>query len=435
MYRNNDVDHQVSSTHNTVCSILRLVRALQPISRAELARRLGVNRSTVTGIVKPLMASGTLSEESIALVGRNGRPPLGLYLRAEGHFFVGVKIGVRRTHVGTMTGARSIDPVVSFDTPSDVESALVQVGTAVARLLRASQSRSCAFVGVSVPGPVDARRRRLLKAPQLGWHDVEIADRLSRAVAVDDHCRVVVTVENDATAVAVYELQRKWRNVSDDRSPEDFLLVRVGPGIGVGIVIRGEVYRGTGQGQGMAGEFGHMTVVAGGKQCLCGNRGCWERYGSASSATALYGGDHIWADPAASGFNELVARAVAGVLRARRVLEQTGKFLGIGIANMINGLGISQVIISGEVAHGWDFIRTSLHENVRRTMNGCFQDWSVTVGELQGAGLRGSLEVAIDEYLVRIADSARPAIRDRLRPGAGLKLSAHDGFEFISYPS
>lgn len=436
MDHNNGVNHHVSSKHNTVRSLLRLVRALQPISRVELARRLGVNRSSVTAIVKPLMASGTLREvESVAVAGRNGRPPLWLYLRAEGQFFVGVKIGLRRTQVGAMTTARLIDQAVSFDTPLDVESAVVQVGAAVARIVRASPARSCVFVGVSVPGPVDGRRTRLLKAPQPGWHDVEMADRLSRAAALDDHCRVVVTVENDATAVAVYELQRKWRQISHEHSPEDFLLVRVGSGIGVGIVIGGEVYRGTGQGTGMAGEFGHMTVVAGGKQCVCGNRGCWERYGSARSATALYAGDHIWSDPSERGFEELVARAQGGDLRARRALEQTGEFLGIGIAGIIKGVGISQVVISGEIVRGWGFIRTPLHETIRRTMNGCLPDWSVTVGEPEGAGLRGSLEVAIDEYLVRVADSARPAIGDRSRPGAGLKLSPQRGFEFISYPS
>jgi predicted NBD/HSP70 family sugar kinase len=273
-----------------------------------------------------------------------------------------------------------------------------------------------------------------LKAPQLGWHDVEIADHIDRAAALDDHCRVVATVENDATAVTVYELQRKWRNVSDDRSPEDFLLVRVGSGIAVGIVIGGEVYLGTAQGTGMAGEFGHMTVVASGKECVCGNRGCWERYGSARSATALYAGDHIWQDPTERGFEELVARAQGGELRARRALEQTGEFLGIGIANIINGVGISQVVISGEIVRGWDLIRTSLHETVGRTMNGCLPNWSVTVGEPQGAGLRGSLEVAIDEYLVRVADSARPAPGNRSRPGAGLKLNPQGGLEFISYP-
>src|SRR5437763_1025215 len=90
------------------------------------------------------------------------------------------------------------------------------MGLSLLRLVRTSQPHSCAFVGVSVPGPVDARRRRLLKSPQLGWHDVEIADRLDRAARLDDHCRVVVTVENDAAAVALYELQKKWRSVSNN---------------------------------------------------------------------------------------------------------------------------------------------------------------------------------------------------------------------------
>ena len=78
---------------------------------------------------------------------------------------------------------------------------------------------------------------------------------------------------------------------SNDDWMTNFILVRSGTGIGVGLVIGSEVYRGTGPGRGIAGEFGHMTIVAGGKQCVCGNRGCWEKYASAASAASLYMGD------------------------------------------------------------------------------------------------------------------------------------------------
>src|SRR5205085_11639909 len=99
-----------------------------------------------------------------------------------------------------------------------------------------------------------------------------------------------IVVENDATAAAMYEARVRIRTSSDGLL-SNFILVRSGTGIGVGLVIGSEVYRGTGISRGIAGEFGHMTIVAGGKPCVCGNRGCWEKYASASSAASLYLGD------------------------------------------------------------------------------------------------------------------------------------------------
>jgi len=131
----------------------------------------------------------------------------------------------------------------------------------------------------------------------------------------------------------VYERRRRLRN-SEGSELSDFVLVRVGTGIGVGLVIGGEVYRGTGGEGGLLGEFGHMTIVAGGKSCACGNRGCWERYASAASAAALYAGERRHANGGRPlRFVDIVARAEAGETRAQVTLERIGNYLGIGIGN------------------------------------------------------------------------------------------------------
>jgi predicted NBD/HSP70 family sugar kinase len=269
-------------------------------------------------------------------------------------------------------------------------------------LIRASVERVCAkvngrtlkVVGVSVPGPADADRRKLLYAPRLGWHDVPIADSLRYGAR-----GVRVVVENDATAAAMFEARLRLKDAVGG-AWEDFVLVRAGTGIGVGLVLGGEVYRGTGKGEGLAGEFGHMTIVAGGKPCLCGNRGCWERYASASAASALYMGDRVQlGGQGAPNYVEIVARAEAGEIRAQRTLTRVGEYLGIGIGNVITGLGIPQVILSGRVVYGWKFIRDPLHEAVEQSMAGKLGGWKVEPGEARGAGIGGALEVAVDEYL------------------------------------
>jgi len=304
-----------------------------------------------------------------------------------------------------------------FDTPKDPAATLAKVADCIKGIRAHIADRKLSLIGVSVPGPVDETRRKLLYAPHLAWNDVEIAATLQQSSGITSNPRgasvtrsnngldaMPVIVENDATAAAVYEARRRLARI-ETGAGDDFILLRVGTGIGVGLVLGGEVYRGgAGVGAGMTGEFGHMTIVAGGKQCVCGNRGCWERYASSSSATALYNGDRTnTSGTGALRFLDVVARAEAGERRARATLEQVGDYLGIGIANVISGLGVTNVIVSGRIVHGWAFIRDSLHEALTRSMVGRLTRWSVEAGEPTGAGLGGALEVAIDEHIARLA--------------------------------
>lgn len=391
----------------TTRSLLRLVRARQPISRAELARLLGVERSTVTDIVKSLLSSRVLRETSplgSTLTRSSGRPGMGLALNTRDEFFVGVNIGIRRSHVGAVTADGRVIAQEVFDTPGHAGEALRLIHSSVLGLRAGAGGHSLIAVGVSVPGPTCVERRRLMYAPHLGWRDVAIADALqeSRAEGESDLTNVPVVVENDATAAAMFEagtrLSKEKREVW-----RDFALVRAGTGIGVGLVLGGDVYRGAGANGGWAGEFGHMTIVAGGKLCPCGNRGCWERYASASSAASLYTGDRAVSRSSAPRFVEIVTRASAGERRAQATLAQMGHYLGIGVANVMSGLGVSRVVVSGRVVHGWKFVREALELAVGRSMAGRQAQWSVVAGTATGAGLCGAIEVAVDQYWRRLA--------------------------------
>src|SRR5260221_6998766 len=158
---------------DTARTMLRIVRAAQPISRVDLARRLEVNRSTVTGIVTPLIASGVLCEAapSRRTINRRGRPPIGLSLRSERSLFIGVNVGVRRTQVGAAATDGLLLAEESFDTASDPDVTLTKIKSIVERLQGSMPERALLAIGVSVPGPTDAERRRLLFAPHLGWRN------------------------------------------------------------------------------------------------------------------------------------------------------------------------------------------------------------------------------------------------------------------------
>lgn len=383
--------------------ILRLVRAAQPISRVEIASRLGVNRSTVTDAAKPLIVAGVMREEQVQTISGmrlQGRPRVGLTFNNDEKFFAGVYLGVRGIQVGLTTLSGQILGEDEFVTPPNAEDALEKLRNSLERLCAKIPERQLKIIGVSVPGVTDAARRKLVYAPHLDWRDVAVADALQDikcgSAGNDD---VKILVENDATASAVYESRLRLKKTTGGIL-KDFVLVRSGTGIGVGLVLGGEVYRGTGNGIHLAGEFGHTTIVAGGKLCLCGNRGCWEKYAAASAASSLYVGDRMQlGGMKPPRYVEIVERAEAGEIRARRTLEKIGEYLGIGIGNVITGLGVPHVILSGRIVLGWKFLKKPLKKAVGNSMAGKLSDWSVEPGEPRGAGLGGALEVAVEEFL------------------------------------
>jgi predicted NBD/HSP70 family sugar kinase len=386
--------------------LLRLLRATQPVSRVELAKRLGVHRSTVTEIFKPLINSGIIREDITPQPegkGAQGRPAKGLVFNSDSDYFVGVNIGVRHSQVGLTTMNGEILAEEEFPTPPDAKDALKLVREKMEKFCSAVEDRTLRTIGVSVPGPTDAGRRILRYAPHLGWTDIDIVAALQFEKGKGKFTTrgVPIVVENDSTAAAMYESRLKVR-ASSDGLATNFILVRSGTGIGVGLVMNNEVHRGMGLGQGIAGEFGHMTIMAGGKPCVCGNRGCWEKYASAAAAARLYTGDRANLSRAQlPRFVEIVAKAEGGEVRARRTLESLGEYLGIGIANVIMGIGVQHVIVSGRLVYGWKFIEEPLRAAIQKSIVGKIPGWTVECGEPKGSALGGALEVAVEEFIAR----------------------------------
>jgi predicted NBD/HSP70 family sugar kinase len=375
--------------------LLRLIRAAQPISRTEIANRLGIDKSTVTENVKPLLASGVLREETLEADVLKGRKPRVLSFVDDKDYFIGVNLGVRTSQVGLTTLKGEILSEDDFTTPPKAADALKLAREKIENLISENAGKKLRVIGVSVPGLTDVERRTLVYAPNPDWRNVNVAE------ALNVNRDVKVVVENDATAAAMFEARMKIRHTNDGLMT-NFILVRSGTGIGVGLVIGGEVYRGTGAGRGIAGDFGHMTIVAGGKPCVCGNQGCWEKYASAASAASLFLGDRpLRPYETMPRFIDIVAKAENGDIRSRRTLEKIGDYLGIGIANVIMGVGIPRVIISGRLVYGWQLIEKPLKEAIRRSIVGKLDGWSIEAGEPQGAALGGALEVAVEEYLAR----------------------------------
>jgi len=170
----------------TTRMLLRLIRARQPISRVEIARRLEVNRSTVTDIVKPLINAGIVREEPYQPDDANraqGRPPIGLFFKDEDDFFVGLNLGVRHSQVGLATMSGEVLAEEEFETAAAPEEALKTARKKIENLCAEIENRTLRTIGVSVPGPTDKTRRKLLYAPHLGWRDVDITDALMHGLS------------------------------------------------------------------------------------------------------------------------------------------------------------------------------------------------------------------------------------------------------------
>jgi glucokinase len=206
-------------------------------------------------------------------------------------------------------------------------------------------------VGIGVPGYIDMRAGIIVGSANLpGFQNFPIRAEIQRQLSTQ------IVLENDANAAAVGEL---WMGAG--RDVKDMILLTLGTGIGGGIIIDGKVLHGT---QGMAGEFGHMTVFPEGNPCGCGNYGCLEKHASATAIAAMGRMMHFPHDVTTSA--DVFDLARAGNDRAKMVFEAMGRALGIALASLMNVFNFPLYVISGGPLPAWDFFAPSMFKEVRR---------------------------------------------------------------------
>lgn len=332
--------------------VLNLVREYQPISRADLARRMEVARGIVTPLVNELIEQGLLVEGATGASAR-GRKPTLLHVRA--HDRLAVAIDVRLSETQLMLSDFSGRPLSTelLSTPSKPGDLVDALAVRIRRLIEAHAAEGvCQGIGLVVPGMVDRATGKLVNAPTLGWRDVDLRGALEEAVGLPVH------VERDAVACAFAQM---WMGQGATGSADSFAYVTVSDGVGAGLVMGGNVVRGH---RDAAGEFGHIPLSLEGPACLCGSRGCWEAYTSNPATVARYLGRELATRDSYGQVREtrltvgdVVARARAGDESARSALEATGRYLGLGLAAIVNALNPARIVVGGEIAAGWDLIR------------------------------------------------------------------------------
>src|SRR5258705_12389403 len=254
--------------------VLNLIRGHQPISRADLARHSGLQRSTVSGIAESLIEERWVTEGANGVTPR-GRRPTFLHLNKGRIGIIGVNIRPANTTVALADLDANFLSQESLATGSNPKQFIDELVPRLRNLIKMHPEITCEGIGISLPGRVDLASQRLVFAPNLGWSDFDLKAALEKATGLP------VELENAANSCALAEI---WFG-RQSFAVRNLVAVTVSEGIGVGLILNHQLLQGS---NGMAGEFGHTSIVPDGLECKCGNRGCWELYASSSAAVRYY---------------------------------------------------------------------------------------------------------------------------------------------------
>ena len=372
--------------------VLNYVRDQGPISRAEIARRTALQRSTISEIVDSLLVEG-LIEEIGAGRSTGGRCPTLLALRASGAAAVGIDIGPARTTVAACDLAGCVLEREEFETDHDFDRTLRRAATAAGRLLGRWPGK-IEGVGVSLPGLVDPSTGRLIYVPYFNWRDLDVARTLEAATGLK------VAVDNDANAAALAEL---WFGRAEVSEARDFIMVFIAEGVGTGLIFDRQIYRGEG---GAAGEFGHMVI---GERapvlCSCGGDDCWEAFASGRAAVERYARLVRDAEGARQlSFAQLIDRALDGEEAAREALRETARYLGKGISNLVVGFSPEIVIVGGAITRAWELVSDILADAVKRSVRRDLPAARITPSTIgDEASLMGALSLVLADKFAPVA--------------------------------
>jgi glucokinase-like ROK family protein len=366
------------------------------ISRAALADKMGLTRAAVTVIINDLISNGIiLNTESRSTA--SGRPPVALEINPNQGLVAAVDMGAM--HLSVALGdfsARILEEIeVPFRVDQGPRESLQQADNLLREALqkRGLAAADLAAIGVGVPGPVIADKGMVMAPPIMpGW------DRFPIRLTLESQWGTAVTLNNDAELGALGE----WA-YGAGRGEKNLAFIKVGSGIGAGLIINQQIYGGT---TGSAGEIGHLTIDENGPRCTCGNHGCLEAFAGghaiASQARKLVasGKRTLLSEksPDSISARDVAEAARRGDLPSQEIIQRSGTFIGIAIAGLINLFNPSTVIIGGGVAQVGDLLTGPIRQAVReRSLRASEHGVRITTAMLgRRSSLMGALVQAIN---------------------------------------
>ena len=385
------VDQRSVRRHN-LAVILRHLAANGPSSRAGLAAQTGLTKATVSSLVGQLIDRGMLSEQG-SRTGAVGRPARTIGLNPHGGAAVGLEIAVDyvAAWVTDLTGAVRFQRFVEQDNrerePAAVVAALA--GLAEESLGAWGRRRVPAAVTIALPGLVDPRSATMVAAPNLGWDDTPIGDLWRRASSWPEAPRL----DNEANLAALGEMLEGVAQGLDT-----FVYLSGEIGVGIGIVVDGQLYRGA---EGFAGEFGHITIEPEGPPSTWGARGTLETLAGQRAIVRMLGlserrdGDADW--PAAI----VAERLRAGDAAAIAAVDRVGRTIGIGVATLANILNPGAVVLGGYFRTLSEWLAGPIQEEVRdRFVAYRYSELRILFSSLGGeAAVRGAAALSLERLI------------------------------------
>ena len=397
-------------------SVLRYLHASDPLSRAGLASLTGLNKTTISSLVEELFQRGLIREVGLDNSG-SGRPAMLLNLDPGAGFIIGVALGVDFISVilADFVGEIHWRRLQEVDPAESQEAMIQRTLDIVKEAMAVGQSRQARLLGLGIatPGTVDVDRGFLIFSPNLQWHNVAYRQIFQEETGLR------VFVDNDANAGALAE-----HLFGVARQAQNFISIFAGVGVGGGLFLNGELYRGAG---GFAGEIGHTNFMLEHyrRPCRCGSRGCWEtsvaqdsvvervRARLAAGRTSLV--SRLMAEQgAALGLPIILQAAQAGDGQCLEALSETGALLGLGIANLINTFNPELVVLGGPLSEAWEYLLPPIQEAIQNTaLPEISEQVEVALSPFGGdASVVGAVALAIDAIL------SKPSSVERLPQGS-----------------
>jgi glucokinase-like ROK family protein len=336
-----------------------------PISRAALAEKTGLNKTTVSSLIQELINLQFVRELGPESTG-TGRPAILLELNPTAGYIVSAEIGV--DFISVMGTDFAIEPVWQHKENTNPEmghqTILYRTLTLLQQAINAGQDIGDSLLGVAVgvPGLVDQRDGTILFAPNLKWQNIPLRATLQQSFDT----RVFVNNEANLATLGEYYFGAA-------RGYDEVLYMSAGVGLGGGVILNGQLFNG---GTGFAGEFGHMTMDPEGQLCNCGNRGCWETQASQSAlfryiqqAIQQNKRPSILSEKTDDNLNKLtvplvVEAAQADDIVALEALDVVGRYLGIGLASLVNALNPELVVFGGILSLAGEFLLPIINEQL-----------------------------------------------------------------------
>ena len=384
--------------------VLNAIRLHAPASRAEIAAITKLNRSTISNIVNVLIEDDLVIELD-TMESKGGRPGIALTLKPEGGAVIGVEIGVGFISVILTDFVAKIlwREWKEFSlTESQIE-IISEAEKLIDQAISFTEEKKLRLLGIGlgVPGLVNVQRGELLFAPNLDWRNVPLR------LMWNQRFHIPVYVENEANLGALGEYY-----FGVGREVDNFIYLSSGVGLGGGVIINGNLFKG---GRGYAGEIGHIQRDSQGEMCGCGRRGCWEtqvgpravlqRVKRSLEANPGHTLEYLNGDLNDLTFNQVVDCALQGNQICRSAMEEVGKNLGTGIADLANIFNPEMVVIGGAFSYGREIILPVLEETIATdTLPAVRKELHVTFSEHgSDACVLGAIAIVLDEILREMA--------------------------------